>query len=738
MESSENRIRDLVMAFVNETNRDIFITGKAGTGKTTLLHDIRHKITKRVAVAAPTGIAAINADGVTLHSLLKLPTETVLPTMQRGLNRKTTGDVLAGLSFSPDKEKVLKELEVLIIDEVSMLRADLLDVIDKVLSDVRKNPDSFGGVQVIYIGDLFQLPPVVSDDEELDLSRYYKSVFFFDANVVQRSPPVYIELEKVYRQSASQFITLLNHIRENNVSKDDLAILSERMVSAVNPIPDEQIITLTSHKKWAKQINVDALNKLAGEVQLFSASVEGQIEKRKLPFELELELKVGAQVMFVKNDSSADRKYFNGEIGKVVGLSSNLVDVQLANGDRITVEPEKWQNMEYRPINGEIGFEQTATGEVKQLPLRLAWAITIHKSQGLTFDKAIIDAGKSFEAGQIYVALSRVRSLKGVYLTSPIGLENLYSKPSIIAYTSNARTKSKPDLELEDDKRHAVFYFIIAKFRLLDLFQITIKTPAIIEKFRYSANARYIELFGFLQGELNLLYIVGAKFVKEMESTWLDQQDARENGGERIKKAADYYNKIILEKIRPTIVTELSKMLTERAPKELISFYSQLEKLLVLSNTEIQQLPECWIELFEGITLLQLVSRFQRNEDNLPDNARTKKSTATISSVQKNILKLYSENFSITEIATKRNVSAQNIEGHIIELVSFGLISAETILLTEKRMQIQECLIDLNWDIHAVKHKLGASVSFFEIRVALSSQKANSDEKQDPESPTLF
>ena len=728
MDKTGKSIKEIVLQFINETDRHLFVTGKAGTGKTTLLREISDNTSKKIAIAAPTGIAALNADGVTLHSLLKLPTEIVLPTDQRGLNRKTIGDVVAELSFSPAKEKLIQELDILIIDEVSMLRADLLDVINRILIEVRSNPTPFGGVQIVYFGDLFQLPPVANRAEEMALSKYYSSLFFFDANAIKQSPPVYIELQTIYRQNDPEFISLLNHIRENVADEKDLTALSKRMMSKIQPSSSEPVITLTSHVKRAEDINNAELDKIAGDAVVFVASLDGQVEERRMPFESELRLKVGAQVMFVKNDSSPQRNYYNGKIGTVVELSSNHVKVSIGGEQVINVEPEKWQNTEYKPNEDKGKFERTITGEVKQLPLKLAWAVTIHKSQGLTFDRAIIDAGRSFEAGQVYVALSRVRSLDGVFLMTPINADNLHPQPAVADYTKQARQTSDPEGILEIEKADTIFRLLRDKFRFINILQATAKTPPIIEKYRYSNNAKFLELFSSLQKEVNSLAGIGSKFAAELDSIWADRSTALEKGQQRIKKATEFFNSEIGNKLRPKYTNEMASLLAQRAPKDLMKFYGRFEIMLIEASRQIQQIETSWRDLISGTPVDEIRSRFKvTDETKSIASIETKKNSASLSGVQKAILKLYNENQSIAEIAAKRNVSSVAIEGHIVELVSFGLIAADTILLTERIKEIVDALQNNNLDIHATKHKLGDGASFFEIRIVLAHLKARSN-----------
>ena len=423
-----NEIFNLAADLVNFTEKHVFLTGKAGTGKTTFLKYIREHTHKNTAVVAPTGVAAINAGGTTLHSMLQLPFGIFIPEGQRPFQQESREEIhdrqslTRRLRIAGNKRKVIEALELLIIDEISMVRADLLDMVDTVLRFVRKRPQvPFGGVQVLYIGDMFQLPPILRDGDRELLNSYYKSPFFFDARVIQQAPPLYVELTHVYRQSDPTFINVLNQVRNNLLDEDGLALLQKRFVPGFKPAKGENFITLATHNYMADQINIDELNALPARVFEYNASVQDDFPETAYPVDKTLRLKKGAQVMFIKNDVETPRRYFNGKIGVITDMDTDIIMVQCA-GDRypIKVPQETWKNIRYTYEATTRAVNEEELGSFTQYPLRLAWAITIHKSQGLTFEKAIIDAGKAFEAGQVYVALSRCTSLEGMVLLSPI------------------------------------------------------------------------------------------------------------------------------------------------------------------------------------------------------------------------------------------------------------------------------------------------------------------------------
>ncbi|MBT6881124.1 MAG: AAA family ATPase, partial [Flavobacterium sp.] len=410
----KNAELDLALQFIEKTDRNLFITGKAGTGKTTFLHNVKAISLKRIVVVAPTGVAAINAKGVTIHSFFQMPFGPILPNQIAQTSNQQR-------KFSKTKIDIIKSLDLVIIDEISMVRADVLDGIDQVLRRYKNKHKVFGGVQILMIGDLQQLAPVVKPNEWSLLQQHYNTVYFFSAKAFQEAQVVAIELRHIYRQKNENFIQILNEIRNDQLSEASATILNERYQPSFSPHKDEGYITLTTHNRRAGLINDSELNKLNTKNYFFKAEVSGKFSENAFPNDEKLALKVGAQVMFIKNDSSPEKRYYNGKIGIITDISRENVTVQCANEtDEIVTEKEQWDTVNYS-INEETKeLKEDIVGTFTQIPLRLAWAITIHKSQGLTFEKAIIDAEASFAHGQTYVALSRCTSLEGLVLKTPI------------------------------------------------------------------------------------------------------------------------------------------------------------------------------------------------------------------------------------------------------------------------------------------------------------------------------
>ncbi|MEO6329792.1 MAG: helix-turn-helix domain-containing protein [Ginsengibacter sp.] len=420
-----NEIFDLAYRFVTETSENIFLTGKAGTGKTTFLKYLKENCSKNIVVAAPTGVAAINAGGVTLHSLFQLPFHPFLPT------KNNRDELLAKIRFNKQRQQLLRRIELLVIDEISMVRCDVIDAIDTILKSVRRNYNTpFGGIQLLCIGDLYQLPPVARPHEWNILQEYYSSPFFFDSNVIKQQMPLLIELNKIYRQKEDSFIGLLNKVRNNDMTADDFEELHLRYNPSFRPSFEEKYITLTSHNNQADQINGRELQKLLSPSYKYEAMIEDDFPENNYPAEGCLILKVGAQVMFLKNDVT-QKRYFNGKIGVVKSLTDEEIIVE-CEGTAISVSQETWENSRYVLDRTDGKLQQETLGTFTQFPLRLAWAITIHKSQGLTFDKVMIDAGAAFSSGQVYVALSRCTNLNGIILLSKIPSAAIYSNESVI------------------------------------------------------------------------------------------------------------------------------------------------------------------------------------------------------------------------------------------------------------------------------------------------------------------
>ena len=430
MTTSTNPQIELAYEYVCHTNKNVFLTGKAGTGKTTFLKRIRNSVRKRMAVAAPTGVAAINAGGVTLHSLFQLPFGTLAPDRLR--------DQLRIRRFSRQKQDLIRSLDLLVIDEISMVRADVLDAIDTVLRRYRDHYLPFGGLQLLMIGDLHQLPPVVKPEEWEELSTYYRTPFFFGSLALAKTDAVTIELTKVYRQSDDQFIALLNKVRDNRIDDEVLRQLNSRFQPDFQPDEAENYITLSSHNATAQKINAERLAGIPGKVFKNRASIDGDFPGHAYPMDVDLEFKVGAQVMFTKNDVQQERRFYNGKIGRITRIADEIIYVRCPEEtEDIRVEIAEWRNIRFNLDSKTKQVTEDVLGTFHQYPLKLAWAITIHKSQGLTFEKVIIDAAAAFAHGQVYVALSRCKTFPGIVLRTKIKSTAVRTDETVQAYSDN-------------------------------------------------------------------------------------------------------------------------------------------------------------------------------------------------------------------------------------------------------------------------------------------------------------
>lgn len=436
----KNEKIEMLNRFVQNTDVHIFLTGKAGTGKTTFLRNLALKSYKRMVIVAPTGVAAINAGGVTIHSFFQLPFGPIVPDGQ-------SLSLLSNMKLSKTKLKIIRSLDLLVIDEISMVRADLLDAVDTVLRKVRRCDKAFGGVQLLMIGDIQQLAPVARQNEWELLQDYYKSVYFFDSHVLQKNPYICVELDHIYRQNDTEFIDILNQVRNNRLDSNNLQILNSRYIPNFKPDDNEGYITLTTHNSQADEINEEKLNAIDSETLTFTAEITGIFPENAYPTKEVLELKVGAQVMFVKNDPSPEKLYYNGKIGKIIAYDKDEGIKVRCDDEVINVMPVKWQNFEYTLNEQTNEIEEKEIGSFTQIPLKTAWAITIHKSQGLTFEKVVLNAEMAFAHGQVYVALSRCTSLKGLVLNAKISNNVLYNDNTINTFVDKI-----PSLEPDEDR----------------------------------------------------------------------------------------------------------------------------------------------------------------------------------------------------------------------------------------------------------------------------------------------
>ena len=545
---------ELALQFINKTDRNLFITGKAGTGKTTFLHKIKNESLKRMVIVAPTGVAAINAKGVTIHSFFQMPFGPILPNQIANTSN-------AQRKFSRTKIDIIKSLDLVIIDEISMVRADLLDGIDQVMRRYKNRNKVFGGAQVLMIGDLQQLSPVVKPNEWSLLRNYYETVYFFSSKAYQEANVVSIELKHIYRQKNEDFITILNEIRNDSLSEQSAKILNERYNPTFSPKKDDGFITLTTHNNRANLINESELNQLKNKSYFFKADVSGKFNENSYPNSEKLELKVGAQVMFIKNDSSPEKRYFNGKIGIITDISRENVTVQCANEiDEIVAERETWENINYS-INEETKeIKEDVTGSFSQIPLRLAWAITIHKSQGLTFEKAIIDAEASFAHGQTYVALSRCTSLEGLVLKTPITSNAIINDKTVNSFNERV-DENHPDEKILNKSEQQFQLNLISE--LFDFQQFLYPTTRLIDIYYKNKTS--------IKGDV----------IEHL-------QTIKDNGIVALMKVANGFKNQLLQISENDILPENSSQIQERFTKAVDYFLSESIKNIVQPLSKIE------------------------------------------------------------------------------------------------------------------------------------------------------
>jgi len=541
------------------TNRSIFLTGKAGTGKTTFLRKLKKETKKQIAVVAPTGVAAINAGGTTMHSFFQLPFNPFFPTVEGRKN------LIEKMKMQGNRRKVIQELELLVIDEISMVRADVLDAVDTILRHVRyRNNEPFGGVQVIFIGDMFQLSPVASDEEWRMLSQFYTSPYFFHSHAIQQQQPVYIELDKIFRQTNGDFIRVLNEVRNNNLSPSGLSLLQSRYNPLFVPPNDDTYITLTTHNYKADQINAEELTKIKGKIYSFNAEIQGEYPEKSYPTERTLELKIGSKVMFLKNDTETPRRFFNGKIGVVKSIEEETITIKCPDDqDSIELGKAVWENIRYSTNQTTKQIEEEELGKFIQYPLRLAWAITIHKSQGLTFDKAVIDAGAAFAAGQVYVALSRCRSLEGMVLLSKINPATIQNDRQIVEHERNKLPIEELEQQL-DESRNQYRNFILV--HLFDFKNVVGQSSRLLTETGEVKSSFNEETIPFLQNILRQtqsLDEIAGKFQRQLLGILEIRPVSEEHLQERLAAAIEFFNtkmNNLLETLRQSPATTDSKL----------------------------------------------------------------------------------------------------------------------------------------------------------------------------------
>ena len=650
------------------TSRSIFLTGKAGTGKTTFLNDFVRKTRKKHIVVAPTGIAAINAGGVTIHSMFGLPLRTFLPTTDRVDSNlaNNIADLMPHFKYRKDKLKLLREIEIVIIDEVSMLRADVLDMMDFSLRHVRRNQQKFGGVQMLFIGDLYQLPPVVRD--EYVLKQYYDSPFFFDSYALKELPLITLELTTVYRQKDEKFLEILNEIRDGAVGDIDFDTLNERYLPDFEP-KDEPYVYLTSHNRMADEINQKKLAALPGKSRFYDAEIIGNFNENQFPNDEILELKIGAQIMFIRNDASGEKRYFNGKLAEIVEVDDKEISVIIDGEDEIyKLKKETWEQKRYS-LGEDKSIQEEVLGSFKQYPIRLAWAVTIHKSQGLTFDRLIIDAGKSFASGQVYVALSRCRTLEGIVLKSKITPEVIFSDRRVSKFQDETNANHRIDEILNAEKYdysiHKIISRIDCKWILpaLQLWHNSANHSKMLDKekvkFLYHGIKPETEKFGSVCEKFE-------KIIQQKTRKFISGEEEWSEIEAKAKGAVNFF----FTNVNAKIFSPLKDFYAE----------SKGVKGLKQYNEDFRVFLDDLEDYLNGLKELHLL------ETKLFDVENDVKVTTKIAKVPSHILtfQLFEEGKTIPEIARDRGLVTETIYGHLAKFAEQGLLDLTRVFDKEK------------------------------------------------------
>jgi hypothetical protein len=742
--------------FINTTASHIFLTGKAGTGKTTFLKNLHTLTHKSLIVVAPTGIAALNAKGVTIHSQFLLPPLTFLP------DRSLPEDFAEGGRFinqntlarkhplNSARKQVLRSIDLLVIDEVSMLRADLLDAIDYRMKAARGNfRQSFGGVQVLFIGDLYQLPPVVRNEEKNMLSRYYQTAWFYEAKALQDDPLVYIELDKIFRQHDPRFINILNNLRNNVTTPEDIDALNQHYKTTEEISGLSEVITLTTHNYKADELNQRELQSLKTKSHFFDAHLEGEFPESMYPVQSQLELKEGAQIMFVRNDNES-KMYFNGKLATIKQMKGDEVWVEMAESHtRYQLKRERWENKKYTVHEGTRDLEEDVVGAFEQYPVKLAWAITVHKSQGLTFDRAIIDVGQAFADGQVYVALSRLRTLEGLVLRTRISTSVISTDQQIVAFV---QSNHRPN-ELGEVMKTKQQQFIR---QLLDK---TFDFTVLVKDIRYAQKDQTDEGFTETSMKPVLAQIAEALEAEQINTEKFKRQltellNANDTAKlmERIRKGSHYYRAKILENMKAL----LHHIEVTKQAKRVKTYLTQLTDLDQVFSKKLEEVDKAAVlteailngnDKFEFGQLTKLRAqersvllnevREQVKMEAPPDRKSKprkerkprKPKSADDRSTYDITIDMLNNGLTVEQIAKERELVVGTIESHLAKAVEVGRADIFKFMSEENVMEIINARRALSGEVTSkdIYDKLGGKYSYGQLRAVWAYEKKKED-----------
>jgi uncharacterized protein YpbB len=744
------------LRFINQTNKSIFLTGKAGTGKTTLLKEIIATTHKNTVVVAPTGIAALNAGGVTIHSMFQLPFATFIPDYKQVAqfsgtlkfeNRDTLG---RHFKMNATKRSIIRNMELLIIDEVSMVRADVLDAMDFMLKKVRRNERAFGGVQVLFIGDLLQLPPVVKNEEWQMLRNYYNGMFFFHSHIIQQYPPLYIELDKIFRQTDAEFIDVLNNLRHNKITKEDVATLNQFVQPDFDLKKNKGYITLTTHNAKADSINNQALADLEGKEFSYSTEIVADFPEKIFPLDEKLKLKVGAQIMFIKNDLNFDKQFYNGKMGVIKSLSNNEIMVHFPEENKtIEVERYEWQNIKYKVNENTKEVEEEVIGTFVHYPIKLAWAITVHKSQGLTFEKAAIDVSAVFAPGQAYVALSRLRSLKGLILLSPLNMNGVSSNEDVLSYAENKANEQLLQNELVQETNTFLLHSLLKAFDFKELVQewrnhqFSFKAEA-----PKSPKAKHANWAKLQFEHLSKLEGPSSKFMSQLHKIFHEKELNTAFLQERCVAAYEYFF-TTLDAVAEELLLKIEEI---KRTKKVKAFYDELMVLEEMQIKAILQLKKARL-LIQIITegkeiskenlssneiavykinkLVAVAERFRaenvtlvEDDDDVSyyEDPKKKKKKESKKATIEITLEFWMQGLSIQDIAKQRKLTPSTIFNHFTKLIQMETVELADILPEEKINSLAAAFKDFTGEsLGELKEMHGDKFTWDELRLYKAS-----------------
>ena len=668
---------ELAYEYVQHTNRCIFLTGKAGTGKTTFLRRLKQECPKQLTVVAPTGVAAINAEGVTIHSLFQLPPQVFLPTQEA---RK---QLFSEMQMRAQKQRVLRNLELLVIDEVSMVRSDLLDTIDAVLRHIKHRPNHpFGGVQVLFIGDLFQLSPVAREQEWRLMQPYYEGAYFFQAQVFRELYPVYIELDHVFRQANSDFIEILNQVRNNALTPQALQYLNNRYLPDFEPSKQsDHYIMLSTHNSKVDAINLREMEALRGKAYTYQAKVQDTFPESMFPMDMALTLKVGARVMFIKNDSSQEKLYYNGKLGVVTALSKDAINVTCEDGTKVDVHTETWENIRYTADTGSDTIITEVIGTFSHYPLRLAWAITIHKAQGLTFDRVVIDAADAFAAGQVYVALSRCRTLEGIVLHTPIPSRALTNAREVLYFTKNQSDIQSVETMLPAAQTEYMLILLCALYdfrSLITRFAALSRVVKNMDSVQGDVSKFFISCIGGLEG----LQVIAERFQQQLRQIiYHNQSVVHEQLENRLTAACGYFLpklQLLLTQIEACPLRTNDRSDASYIKQNITDLYADIARVIYMME-HIATKPENIIK-----TYYKIRQNFKLVEPKLVVHSAHRKVRSDSTAFK--TLELFYAGFTIAEIAKKRKITIRTVVKHLRVFIEQDVIHISNFTHTDQQI----------------------------------------------------